>query len=40
MVEEAFDKVFREYNQGGFIISKIFMDPEFKPNEKDMKRMI
>ncbi len=36
-VEEAFNKVFREYNQGGFIISKIFTDPEFKPIEEDMK---
>ena len=36
-VEEAFDKVLRMYNQGGFIISKIFTDPEFKPIEEDMK---
>ncbi len=36
-VEEAFNKVLRMYNQGGFMISKIFTDPEFKPIEEDMK---
>ena len=36
-VEDAFDKVFRNYNTSGFYISKIYTDPEFTYLEEDMK---
>ena len=31
---EKFDNVFRVYNQAGFMVSKIFTDPEFQVPEK------
>ena len=32
---EKFDDIFRVYNQAGFMVSKIFTDPEFHILEKE-----